>query len=293
MKYTQIPANTFQNLQMNAGILVDSFDPSTGEFVNIIGATTGGTTFQDALSWKDFGEDIDNCPKNTKELKKVDQHDVTMAGTFLTVDASTAKRLAAVADIDAEDNTHIIPRNDVLTTDFEDIWWVGDYSDENTGASAGFIAIRLMNALNTGGFQIKSTDKDKGQFAFTFTGHYSIANQDQVPYDMYVRGGSDSEIGSITLNRHYLRLVADGAHYTLRATTSPAEGGTVLFRVSSSGSSVITLNVQTGEITPVGEGDCIVYGCLILDGVEYEDCCTVVVDPATELEAEDSEIIGG
>ena len=45
MKYTQIPVDTFERLQLNAGILVDDFTPSTGVVGNLIGATTGGNQF--------------------------------------------------------------------------------------------------------------------------------------------------------------------------------------------------------------------------------------------------------
>ena len=190
MKYTQIPVDTFKNIQLNAGILVKTFTPATGVIGDLIGATTGGLTFHDAVSYTDFGEDIDNCPKNTKELKKVDNHEVTLGGTFVTVTAETAKKLAGPADIDTDDTTHIVPRNDLLQTDFDDLWWVGDYSDVNTGANAGYCAIHMMNALNTDGFQIKSADKGKGQFAFNYMGHYSMANQDTVPYEVYVKGSS-------------------------------------------------------------------------------------------------------
>ena len=189
MKFTQIPANTFKELQMNAGILVDSFTPATGAIGNIIGATTGGISFADNVTYTDLGEDIDNCPKNMKELKQLDSHEVTMSGTFLTVTANSAKKLAAVADVDPDDATHIIPRNTVLARDFIEVWWIGDYSDVNTGENAGFLAIRLMNALNTGGFQIQSTDKGKGNLAFTFTGHYSMQEQTKVPYEIYIRQG--------------------------------------------------------------------------------------------------------
>ena len=190
MKYTQIPATAFKDIQLNAGILVDDFTPDTGVIGNILGATSGGVQFQDSIEYKDFGEDIDNCPKNTKELKKLDGHVVTMGGTFVTVNGTTTKLLVGSADVDSQDATHIIPRNDILQTDFTDIWWIGDYSDVNTGTHAGFIAIHLMNALNTGGFQIQSTDKDKGKFAFTFTGHYSMSEQDTVPYEIFVKQGT-------------------------------------------------------------------------------------------------------
>ena len=174
MKFTKIPENTFQNLQMNAGILVDSFNPTTGIVGDLIGATTGGVNFTDNISYLDFGEDIDNCPKNMMELKKLDTHDVSMSGTFITIDATMTKLLAAAADTDAGNAGHITPRNDLRMSDFKEVWWIGDYSDVNTGDNAGYLAVRLMNALNTGGFQIQSTDKAKGQFAFTFTGHYSM-----------------------------------------------------------------------------------------------------------------------
>lgn len=189
MKYTQIPANTFKQIQLNAGILVKNFTPSTGEITDLLGATTGGINFTDTLTTKDFGEDIDNCPKNTKELKKLESHEVKMSGTFVTVSPELAAKLAGAADVDSQDETHIVPRNDILQTDFQTLWWVGDYSDVNEGTNAGFIAIKLMNALSTGGFQIQSTDKDKGKFAFEFTGHYSMNAQSTVPYEMYVSAG--------------------------------------------------------------------------------------------------------
>lgn len=189
MKYTQIPANTFEQIQLNAGILVKNFTPSTGEITDLLGATTGGINFTDTLTTKDFGEDIDNCPKNTKELKKLESHEVKMSGTFVTVSPELAAKLAGAADVDSQNETHIVPRNDILQTDFQTLWWVGDYSDVNDGTNAGFIAIKLSNALSTGGFQIQSTDKDKGKFAFEFTGHYSMNAQSTVPYEMYVSAG--------------------------------------------------------------------------------------------------------
>ena len=38
MDYTKIPVNTFEELVLNAGIIVDSFTPSSGEIGNILGA---------------------------------------------------------------------------------------------------------------------------------------------------------------------------------------------------------------------------------------------------------------
>jgi hypothetical protein len=189
MKFTQIPADTFKNLQMNAGMLVKDFAPDTGtlDANDILGATSGGISFEATPTFKDFGEDIDNCPKNMKELKQLESWEAKMSGTFVTVSADMAKVLVGAGD--AKDGM-ITPRNDVLQGDFTDLWWVGDYSDVNTGDSAGFLAVHLLNSLSTGGFKIQSTDKGKGQFAFEFTGHYSMSDQDRVPFEIYVKGGS-------------------------------------------------------------------------------------------------------
>lgn len=200
MKYTKIPENTFKNIQLNAGVLVSDFNPkeSTISEENMLGATSGGVSFTATPTYTDYGEDIDNCPVNVKELKKLDSWEITMSGTFITVDTDLAKLLIGAADIDGKDATKIVPRNDVKVSDFGDIWWVGDYSDINedekaveagTDGSAGCIAIHMMNTLSTGGFQVASSNRAKGQFAFEFTAHYSMNEQDTVPFEVYVASG--------------------------------------------------------------------------------------------------------
>lgn len=190
MKYTQIPTDLFKELQLNAGILLDDFTPSTGTIGNIIGATSGGLNFSDNPTFEDFGSDVDNCPKNTKELKRLTDRDVKISGTFLTVTAASIKMLMGAADIDGTDSTHVIPRKDLDDADFTDIWWVGDYSDKNGDTNGGFLAVHMMNALSTGGFQIQSGDRAKGQESFEFTAHASISEPDVVPYEVFVQAGS-------------------------------------------------------------------------------------------------------
>ena len=192
MKFTKIPSDAFQKLQINAGILTTDFTPSTGAIgaAGQIGATTGGVSFAATPTYSDYGEDIDNCPKNMKELKKLESWEATISGTFVNADTAIAKMLVGAADIGTSDTTKITPRNDVLESDFETIWLVGDYSDKNGETNGGFIAIKLINALSTGGFQIQTADKAKGQFAFTFTGHYSMDAQDTPPFEIYIKAGT-------------------------------------------------------------------------------------------------------
>lgn len=188
-KFTKIPETAFQQIQLNAGVLLSTFEPTTGtiDVSNILGATTGGFQFSDTVTYTDFGEDIDNCPKNMMELKKIDSHEVKASGTYVTVTPAQVKSLIGAADVA---DTKITPRNDLATTDFTDLWWVGDYSDMNGETNGGFIAIHMMNVLSTGGFKIQTSDKAKGQFAFEYMAHYSIEAQDTVPYEVYVKAGT-------------------------------------------------------------------------------------------------------
>lgn len=267
MNYTRIPEDTFKNLQMNAGILTRSFDPATKQIGEIIGATTGGIQFTATPTFEDFGEDIDNCPKNTKELKKLTAWEVSLSGTFVTINKDTAKTLIGAGDIAG---IKVTPRNDVLSTDFDDIWWIGDYSDVNTGENAGFCAVHMLNALNTGGLQITTTDKGKGNFAFNFEGHYSMNAQTVVPFEVYIQNGNGEE-GSISFNKHSLTIEA-GDEYTIEANVFPADA---VVTWTSGSDSVAT--VSDGVVTGVAEGNTIIRGYITVDGVIYDDTCTVVV----------------
>lgn len=195
-KFTQIPTDTFKKLQLGAGLLATKFDPATGKVdkADIVGATSGGVSFEATPSFTDFGEDIDNCPKNMKELKKLDSWEAKMSGSFVTMDTKAAVSVIGTAAVASDDPTKVVPRNSVDADDFKNLWWVGDYSDVNDDGSsagkAGFIAIKLINALSTGGFKIQTGDKAKGTFEFEYTGHYSIENTDIVPFELYIKAGS-------------------------------------------------------------------------------------------------------
>ena len=194
-KYTQVRETTPQELQLNAGILLKHFDPATADYdrSDIFAATSGGVSFTDAITFKDLFEDVDNMPKNTKEGKRIESRDVTMSGTALTITPESAKVAMAAADIDEADPTHIIPRDELTDEDFNDFWWVGDYSDKTGATKGGFCAIHIMNALSTGGFSLKTGDKSKGQFAFTYTAHYSVEDITKVPYEMFIKQGEAEE----------------------------------------------------------------------------------------------------
>ena len=270
LNYTKIPTDTFQRLVLNAGVLVDSFTPATGVIGNIIGATTGGVNFTATPSFLDFGEDIDNCPKNTKELMKTDDWDIQMTGTMLTVKAATVAKLAALADVDSNDSTHVVFRKDIALTDFHDLWFVGDYG------VGGFIAIHMKDTLSTGGFQIQTTDKGKGQFAFTFKAHFSIDAQDTVPVEIYISEGEDIDVPSVTLDKHYIELTV-GDTFTFTPIVNPANQ-TVSYVSSATGKASVD---STGKVTAAQAGSTTITATITVSSIAYTDTCTVKVNAAS------------
>ena len=183
MNFTQIPADAFDRLAVNAGVLLTQFDPESAVVSreDILGATTGGVTVRCVPEYTDFGEDMDNCPKNMLQLRRLSGWECTLAGTLLTVDTAAAALLLGAADTDADTQT-VTPRARVAETDFHDLWYVCDY-----GTGGGFIAVRLKNALSTGGLSLQTADAGKGKLAFTFTGHSTMDDPDAVPMEFFLK----------------------------------------------------------------------------------------------------------
>lgn len=267
LPFTKIPSDAFEHIQENAGILVASFDPATREFNDILGTTSGGINFSDTPTFKDFGEDIDNCPKNVMELKKIESRETKISGTFKSLDKNGVKTLMGAADF-ATDNVKIIPRDEILTTDFKTIWFVCDYG------VGGYIAIKLMNTLTTGGFQVQTANKDKGSFSFEFTCHPSMSNPEVVPYEVYIEGGA-STTPHIVLDSHTFNITVGDTH-TLRANVIPT---TATVTWNSSSTSVAT--VLGGVVSAEGAGNAIITASITQSGVTYNDTCTVIVEAAT------------
>lgn len=180
-QFTQIPQDTFEGLQMDAGILLTTFNPASPNVkdADIICATTGGITVSCTPTFSDFFADVDNAPNNMKEGKHLDGWEAKISTSCLGTTPRAIKLALGCADIDGTDATKIVPRMDLKQTDFSDIWWVGDK------ANGGFVAVQLKNALATSGFTIKTTKNGKGTINLELTGHVSIAAQKEVPMVFY------------------------------------------------------------------------------------------------------------
>lgn len=182
--YTAIPKDTFDQIQLDAGVILETFDPANPptsfDDLDIVCATTGGINASCVPTYSDLGEDVDNCPVNMKELKHLDSWECKMSFTSLGTGEKLIKWLLGAADIDTESTpVRIKPRRDLDQKDFSDIWWVGDK------ANGGWVAVQLLNALSTGGFSMQTTKSGKNQMSAELTGHVSINAQDTMPMVFY------------------------------------------------------------------------------------------------------------
>lgn len=183
-KFTKIPQDTFENLQLDAGVLLHTFDPESAAEPadeDIITATTGGINITCIPTYSDMGEDVDNCPANMLELKKLESWECKIAFTALDASAENIALALGAADVSGD---KVTPRRTLSASDFKDVWWVGDT------ASGGMVAVKLMNALSSGGFSFQTSKNGKGQLSVELMGHVSLAAQDVMPMEFYSAGGA-------------------------------------------------------------------------------------------------------
>ena len=267
-KFTVIPQDTFDALQLDAGVLLKRFDPSNPvapQDEDLICATTGGIQASCVPTFSDLGSDVDNVPVNMKELKHLDSWEAKISTTSLGTSPQLIKMALGCADIEAA-TSKIVPRADLEQTDFTDIWWVGDK------ANGGLVAIQLKNALATSGFSLQTTKNGKGTISLELTGHVSIEAQKEVPMVFY---SLDPEVTpSVTLDKSSVSVEEDETTQ-LNATTVPS-GQAVTW--STSDAEVVSVT-QTGVIEGVAEGTAKVTAAMVYGDVSYSDSCDVTVTP--------------
>lgn len=258
-KFTVIPQDTFNGLQMDAGVLLKTFNPASPVAPldsDIICATTGGITVSCVPTYSDLGADVDNCPNDMKELKHLDGWEAKMSCTSLGTDAETIRLALGAADVNASTGA-ITPRKDLAQTDFSDIWWVGDRAD------GGMVAVQLKNALSTAGFSLKTTKNGKGQITLELTGHVSINAQSVMPMVFYSAEPSATlyhviqNLSHVTSDYTSATVAAEAdlevtltaeENYTID-NVSVLKDGVIVAGAFDSSTSKVTVNDVDGDIT--------------------------------------------
>lgn len=275
-RFTVIATDAFDALQVDAGVLLTSFDPAdpyqTPQSEDILATTTGGINPTCTPTYSDYGEDVDNVPNNMMEFKHLDGWEAKMAFSSIKFNAANTKWALGAADTELMSNgvTKIKPRKTVSLSDFSDLWWVGDK------ANGGAYAIKLLNALSTNGLNIQSTKNGKGTNSIEVTGHVSIDAQDVMPMEIYDIPPENAPVivPDIVLNKSNITL-EENETATVRAYTTP-EGQEVTWSSSAEGKAT----VEDGVITAVAEGTAVITASMTYDDVTYTDTCNVTVTGA-------------
>ena len=149
-----------------------------------------------AATFRDAGRDIDNCPKNTRELLEIESWECAISGTALTVTEKNASlQFGAVQESAGETDGSVKvlkPRMAVQENDFKTLWYVCAY-----GTQGGFIALKLENVMNRNGFSMKAEDHKKGKFAFSYVAHTTLNDPDAVPFTFYLKTGGAEPVEAI------------------------------------------------------------------------------------------------
>lgn len=234
-RFTKIPSDAFQALQLDAGVLLKTFDPSNPQIASnaIICATTGGINASCVPTYSDFAEDVDNAPLNVKEFKHLDGWECKLSTTCLGTSPDLIKLALGAADI--SNTTKIAPRRNLASGDFTTVWWVGDK------ANGGFVAIKLMNALSTGGFTLQTTKNAKGTITLEITGHVSLAAQDVVPMEFY--SSDDQGSSSVSVQQTLVHVTSD-----FEAISAPTNAQLLITLAAESGYTIANVIVLVAGV---------------------------------------------
>ena len=206
-----IRAAAFNNLQLNAGILLANFDHSqyttqdalksaiqalrAANSEKLLGCTNGGGRF--TVTPERRKPEIDGVRYPFKGGEFIDSMDARLSATTVEVNPVNWKRFFGSADLDTSVatkikltvRTAINPETDYLDT----VCWVGDLADGR------YVLIELYNALNTADFDFTFKDKGEGQLPYEFHAHQSdVLDYDEAPFAVYFLAPSGS-LASMTV----------------------------------------------------------------------------------------------
>lgn len=181
-KAKRVTADFAQKIQVDAGILVKSFDvtnPVEPSDSDIVCATTGNYSITCQPDTEDFFNDVNNAPKNTKEGKRITGWNCRLSVTALDITEETLALSLGAAEIGIDGGVN--PRTQYELTDFKPLYWLGDMVNNDK-----LFVVVMDNTVSTGGLSFTSTNNGKGGLSLELTPHASIANMEKVPMAFYV-----------------------------------------------------------------------------------------------------------
>ena len=186
-KATRISADAAEKMQINAGILLNTFDiqnPIAPQDKDIVCETTGDFSITCVPTTEDLFTDVNNAPINTMEGKHITGWTCGLSVTALSATEETIMLSLGAADIGEDGGVH--PRDDYKLSDFISLYWIGDMIDDTK-----LLVVSMDNTVSTGGLSITTTNKGKGKLGLTLTPHASLTDQTKIPMAFYVLEKSD------------------------------------------------------------------------------------------------------
>lgn len=188
---TGLRPETFQQLQLNAGIFLEGFShegvedaaalkAALAEFIEagtgLLGATRGGGSFECTPETRTVEADGMRYPFKGATVN--DMWTVKMTGTLLEITPENFRRALASGEVEKTGSkTTVRVRTDFRDEDYiEKLCWVGD-------TSRGYVLIELDNALNLTGATFTFADKGEGTLPFEFQAHQAnLTDQEYAPF---------------------------------------------------------------------------------------------------------------
>lgn len=235
-----IRKETFQNLQLNAGIFIKNFDyatPTDAETLktaiasaitagtNILGATRGGGSF---TATRDIRTpEVDGMRYGFIGSDFVDSVDAYLSTTLIevTIDGVKACLGNASSSVSGKKTT-ITMHTAIQESDYiNNLVWIGDLADGR------LVLIALKNALNTADFSLTFTDKGEGTLAAEFHARQAEVNDyDDAPFEIVffetsgdmgsltVTSSAGANVGGTALSTTY--SLTSGQHFVYKIGTS-------------------------------------------------------------------------
>jgi len=196
---TALRAGTFDNLQLNAGILLKDLSYASiadatalkTAIANIIsggsnpigellGATRGGGTFN--VTRETRTPEIDGMRYGFKGSDFVDSTDAYLSTTLVEVTADNFEVLLATGTATTSGKKTTVKMNTAISSSdyLTNICWVG-----SVGSSGRLVLICLKNAINTADFTFTYTDKGEGTLAAEFHARQAaVDDYDEAPFEV-------------------------------------------------------------------------------------------------------------
>lgn len=184
----KISADAANNIQVEAGLLLNSFDvanPAEPADADIIAATTGDFTITATPETTDFFEDVNNAPTNSKEGVRITGWDCGLSVGVLEIKDATLK--LALSAFDIQDDGGITPRSQYKMSDFQKVYWIGDMVDEDK-----LLVVAMDDTINTNGISLTTTKNGKGNLSLELKAYPSFSNPTVIPMAFYILEKEDA-----------------------------------------------------------------------------------------------------